>query len=105
MARVATASSRQMRIESVLDEDEKDAAASGVGRGISSFPNDDRENDDRDAPWHFLYFLPLPHGHGALRPSFGSAYIEAVSISAMKARSAARKNARDLWDPGHFVFT
>ena len=19
------------------------------------------------APWHFLYFLPLPHGHGALR--------------------------------------
>ena len=20
-------------------------------------------------PWHFLYFLPLPHGHGALRPT------------------------------------
>src|SRR3954468_20765049 len=22
-------------------------------------------------PWHFLYFLPLPHGHGSLRPTFG----------------------------------
>src|SRR5690606_41269290 len=21
------------------------------------------------APWHFLYFLPLPHGHGSLRPT------------------------------------
>src|SRR5258708_10825702 len=21
-------------------------------------------------PWHFLYFLPLPHPHGALRPRF-----------------------------------
>src|SRR5438874_3503128 len=23
-------------------------------------------------PWHFLYFLPLPQGHGSLRPTFGS---------------------------------
>ena len=22
----------------------------------------------REAPWHLLYFLPLPHGHGWLRP-------------------------------------
>src|SRR5215471_18606856 len=22
------------------------------------------------APWHFLNFLPLPHQHGSLRPSF-----------------------------------
>src|SRR4051794_38308423 len=22
-------------------------------------------------PWHFLYFLPLPHGHGSLRPGSG----------------------------------
>jgi len=21
------------------------------------------------APWHFLYFFPLPHGHGSLRPT------------------------------------
>jgi hypothetical protein len=21
------------------------------------------------APWHFLYFLPLPHQHGSLRPT------------------------------------
>src|SRR5262249_21929622 len=24
------------------------------------------------APWHFLYFLPEPQGHGSLRPTFGS---------------------------------
>src|SRR5216683_5936585 len=24
------------------------------------------------APWHFLYFLPEPHGHGSLRPTLGS---------------------------------
>ena len=23
------------------------------------------------APQHFLYFLPLPHGHGSLRPTLG----------------------------------
>jgi hypothetical protein len=23
------------------------------------------------APWHFLCFLPLPQGHGSLRPTFG----------------------------------
>jgi hypothetical protein len=22
-------------------------------------------------PQHFLYFLPLPHGHGSFRPTFG----------------------------------
>src|ERR1017187_8421807 len=22
------------------------------------------------APWHFLYFFPLPHGQGSLRPTF-----------------------------------
>ena len=22
------------------------------------------------APWHFLYFLPLPQGQGSLRPTF-----------------------------------
>ena len=22
-------------------------------------------------PQHFLYFLPLPQGHGSLRPTFG----------------------------------
>ena len=24
------------------------------------------------APQHFLYFFPLPHGQGSLRPTFGS---------------------------------
>src|ERR1019366_491099 len=23
---------------------------------------------DRQRPWHFLYFLPPPHGHGSFRP-------------------------------------
>jgi hypothetical protein len=23
------------------------------------------------APWHFLYFLPDPHGQGSFRPTFG----------------------------------
>lgn len=23
------------------------------------------------APWHFLYFFPLPHQHGSLRPTLG----------------------------------
>ena len=33
-------------------------------------PRRDRSDAGRPqaaAPWHFLYFLPLPHGHGALR--------------------------------------
>jgi hypothetical protein len=24
-----------------------------------------------EIPWHFLYFLPDPHGQGSLRPTFG----------------------------------
>ncbi len=23
-------------------------------------------------PWHFLYFFPLPHGHGSFRPGSSS---------------------------------
>src|SRR5262249_48773107 len=30
-------------------------------------------DDAEAAPWHFLYFLPLPHGQGSLRPTLGSA--------------------------------
>ena len=26
----------------------------------------------RYAPWHFLYFLPEPHGHGSLRPTLSN---------------------------------
>src|SRR5580704_7033404 len=28
------------------------------------------QNSEDQAPWHFLYFLPLPHGQGSLRPAF-----------------------------------
>src|SRR5512137_1098220 len=31
------------------------------------------------APWHFLYFFPLPHGHGSLRPT--SAYGSLLSLT------------------------
>ena len=30
-------------------------------------------------PWQFLYFLPLPQGHGSLRPTLGSALIGCVT--------------------------
>src|SRR6266550_3714983 len=29
----------------------------------------DRRVDQSVAPWHFLNFLPDPHGHGSLRPT------------------------------------
>ena len=32
------------------------------------------------APQHFLYFFPLPHGQGALRPTFGSARTAAPGL-------------------------
>jgi hypothetical protein len=28
------------------------------------------EGGDARSPWHLLYFLPLLHGHGSLRPTF-----------------------------------
>ncbi|GAB6042317.1 hypothetical protein JCM17961_29930 [Endothiovibrio diazotrophicus] len=31
-----------------------------------------RKTDVPHAPQHFLYFFPLPHGHGSLRPTFGA---------------------------------
>jgi hypothetical protein len=31
--------------------------------------------NDHAAPQHLLYFFPLPHGHGSLRPIFGSGRI------------------------------
>src|SRR5688572_33500660 len=28
--------------------------------------------EDQTAPWHFLYFLPLPHGQGSLRSTLAT---------------------------------
>ena len=49
------------------------------------------------APWHFLYFLPLPHGHGSLRPTFGSSRrtVLTARIVAADARRLLRRAARD----------
>ena len=35
--------------------------------------------------WQCLYFLPFPHQHGSLRPSFGSAGIGAAAAAPMSA--------------------
>src|ERR1035441_5698876 len=66
MARIASASNTQMRIENVLDE-----AASGFRPGARPAGVSSPPYDEPPAPWHFLYFRPLPHGHGSLRPGFG----------------------------------
>jgi hypothetical protein len=30
----------------------------------------DAQSDQASLPWQALYFLPLPHGQGSLRPTF-----------------------------------
>src|SRR5205823_1369826 len=37
---------------------------------------------------HFLYFLPLPHGHGSLRPTFGSSRRTVLITSSPPVRAA-----------------
>ena len=39
------------------------------------------------APWHFLYFLPLPHGHGSFRPTFGSSRLTVLITSSPPVRA------------------
>ncbi len=39
------------------------------------------------APWHFLYFFPLPHGHGSLRPTFGSSRLTVLTTSSPPVRA------------------
>jgi hypothetical protein len=34
------------------------------------------------APWHFLYFFPLPQGHGSLRPILPGAMVRAACAAA-----------------------
>ena len=43
------------------------------------------------APWHFLYFLPLPQGQGSLRPTFGSSRL--TVLTALVAADARRPAA------------
>ena len=43
------------------------------------------------APWHFLYFLPLPHGQGSLRPTLGSSrFTVRIGVVAAGARGPRR---------------
>src|SRR5574341_101533 len=35
-----------------------------------------------DAMWQFLYFLPLPHQHGSLRPRFRFGDVDAAAAAA-----------------------
>src|SRR5688572_29049942 len=39
------------------------------------------------APWHFLYFLPLPHGQGSFRPTFGSSRLTVLMTSSPPVRA------------------
>src|SRR5512145_1904646 len=39
------------------------------------------------APWHFLYFLPLPHGQGSFRPTFGSSRLTVLITSSPPVRA------------------
>src|SRR5262249_9047507 len=43
-----------------------------VGRRPAGVPRRRSHPGHAAAPWHFLYFFPLPHGQGSLRPTFGS---------------------------------
>ncbi len=45
------------------------------------------------APWQRLYFLPLPHGHGSLRPTLGAVAAHGVDLKA--------QFAREVVDVGH----
>src|SRR5271170_3588786 len=56
-------------------------------------------------PWHFLYFLPDPHGHGSLRPTLSPVRRWATSfpplLPAMRACSSSRFflrwNSASIW--------
>src|SRR6185503_3540651 len=50
-------------------------------------------------PWHFLYFFPLPHGHGSLRPTFGSSRRTVLITSSPPVR-AGTGPCRDEAGPG-----
>src|SRR3954471_14538156 len=41
------------------------------------------------APWHFLYFLPDPHGHGSLRPTFGSSRLTCSTCGTISSSAQA----------------
>src|SRR5947207_2388626 len=41
------------------------------------------------APWHFLYFFPEPHGHGSLRPTFGSLRMTVLILPASSPAAVA----------------
>ena len=43
------------------------------------------------APWHFLYFLPLPHGHGA--------FLGTLSLTAWVAVAVPRPPPDERWPP------
>ena len=45
-----------------------------------------------DAPWHFLYFFPLPHGHGSLRPTFAPSCRTVLMTSSPPARAGRGAN-------------
>src|SRR5579883_66071 len=52
--------------------------------------------DQTEAPWQCLYFLPLPHGQGALRATLGRSSMSATETSAMTSGSMSSAGSRRL---------
>src|SRR3989441_13169179 len=57
------------------------------------------------APWHFLNFLPLPQGHGSLRPmsAYGLGATPAPTGDGWERSEERRvgKECRSRWSPYH----
>ena len=49
-----------------------DAVSFGVSLLVSGHGGVCRADRAQLAPQHFLYFFPLPHGHGSFRPTRGA---------------------------------
>ena len=55
-----------------------------------------REDTGRSRPrQHLLYFLPLPHGQGSLRPTLRLMLPQPYHVKPMKVRSAPTSSAAD----------
>ena len=62
---------QQRQVEGVVLDAAVDAGGSKAGNGGRAV-DPGAAGGAHAAPWHFLYFLPLPQGHGSLRPTFST---------------------------------
>src|SRR4030095_2951276 len=80
-----------------VEQAELGATGTGLARKRLQQIRDYRcQAHEGQAPWHFLYFLPLPHEHGSLRPIRGPLFRIGLAVSSSppaKAVSFAFVNA------------